>query len=64
MFWSTGLCVDYALGICDKADPVTNCCKRFGLTLAHRCSVVLDPSVLPLKICGKKHKRAECKDSV
>ena len=61
---SEHLCVDYALGDCDKADPSTNCCKKHGLTLAHRCSVVLDADVLPLKLCGQKHTRRSCKDSV
>ena len=61
---SENLCVDYALGECDKADPSTNSCKKHGLTLAHRCSVVLDPDVLPLKLCGQKHTRKSCKDSV
>ena len=58
------ICVDFSLGTCDKADPATNSCKKFGLTLVHRCAVVIDPDVLPLKFCGKKHTRKDCKDSV
>ena len=55
------LCVDFGLGKCTEGDASSGGCRKRGVFLAHRCSVVKDKSKIPLDICGGKHDNRTCK---